>query len=456
VAGGELRRFASDRRGLALDFFVGTGIAALLTLSDTLIQATILLPAFVAQLTESNRIVAVIPAIGIGGWSLSRLLAGSVMQGRRRRLPWAVAASLVGTAALSLLAIVALGSGAGDRDRLLRSFVICYAAYSVAAGFASVPTTSILTKGIVDQHRGRFFRQRGLWSSGPAVLGALVAARLLGSQGPSFPRDFALLFLASAVCSLAAAFFVAILHEPLRMPAPLQPSLGSAFGSGANALRDPNMRRFLGFRVLIALVASADPFYVVYAVRELGVGLATVGRFVVVLVVARLVGRVLWAPSTRARGERAILQLSSLARLVIPLVALLVPYLIEGDLLADRVSDERLTVVLVGALVALYGLTIGGQEQANFAYLLDIAPAQRRLGYVGFTNLVLAVAAIAPIGAAVVIDRAGSRALFLGVAALAFVAILASGALTETLVRSRATPSAWRLRGASGIADRPG
>lgn len=454
MAGGELRRFASDRRGLALDFFLGTGIAALLTLSDTLIQATILLPAFVAQLTDSNRVIAVIPALGIGAWSLSRLLAGSVVQGRRR-LPWALAASLVGTAALALLSIVALSSGADDQDRLLRSFVICYAAYSVATGFASVPTTSILTKGIVDEQRGRFFRQRGLWASGLAVLGALVTARLLGTHGPSFPRDFALLFLASAVCSLAASFFVAILHEPLRMPAPRQPSLGSAFGAAASALSDPNIRRFLSFRLLIALVASADPFYIVYAVRELGLGLATVGRFIVVLVVARLIGRLLWAPSTRARGERAILQLSSLARLVIPLIALLVPYLVDGDLLAGRVSDQRLTVVLFGCLVAVYGLAIGGQERANFAYLLDIAPAQRRLGYVGFTNLVLAVAALSPIGAAVLIDRAGYRALFLVIAALAFAAILASGALTETLVRSRATPSAWRLRGAGGVPDRP-
>lgn len=455
MAGGEIRRFASDRRGLALDFFLGTGIAALLVLSDTLIQATVLLPAFVAQLTESNRVIAFIPAVGIGGWSLSRLVAGSIVQGQRRRLPWAVAASLVGTAALLLLSVVALGSDAGNQDRLLRSFVICYAAYSIAAGFAAVPTTSILTKGIVDEQRGRFFQQRGIWASGLAVLGAVVAARLLGDDGPAFPRDFALLFLASAVCSQAATFFVAILHEPLRVSAPRQPSLGSALRSASTTLGDPNLRRFLSFRLLIALVAGADPFYIVYAVRELGVGLPVVGRLVVVLVLARLVGRRFWAPSTRARGERAILQLAALARLIIPLVALLVPYLVESDLSGGRVGDDRLTVVLVGGLVALYGLAIGGQERANFAYLVDIAPPQQRLGYVGFTNLVLAAAALAPIGAAILIDRVGYRALFLTTAALAFLAIFAGGALTETLIRSRATSSAWRLRGAGGIPGPP-
>ena len=92
------------------------------------------------------------------------------------------------------------------------------------------------------------------------------------------------------------------------------------------------------------------------------------------------------------------------------------------------------------------------QERANFAYLLDIAPGTRRLGYAGLTNALLGVAAFAALLAGAAVDRQGFRALFLAAAATGLAAVFASGALTDTNVRARPTAAAWRLRRAGGQA----
>ena len=446
VAGADVRRFSHDRRGLALNFFLGIASGALLTLADTLVLATIVLPIFVAQLTDSHLAIGAIPALGAGLWTLTHLVAGSLTGGRRRQAPWATAAALVRAAAMGLLAYVALDTN-GDPTQLLRAFLICYGAYAVAGGLAAPPTTSMVAKAVPGDGRAVFFRQRAVWGGALAVVAGVVVARLLGEDGPSFPRrGFALLFLASAVCLGAATFFIASLREPFRIPGPRQAGLGDALRALPAALANPNYRRFLGFRLPFALAAAADPFYVVYAVRQVGIDIGVAGLYVVVLVVASLAGRLLWGPLVRHAGDRAVLQSAALARLLVPLVALIVPYLIETEVAADRFDDQRLAAVLIGAAIAVHGLALGAHERAGFSYLFDLVPEPQRLGYFGLTNLLLAVVACASLAAGVLVDREGFRLLFLVTALMGLIAVFTSGALTDTNVRARRPGAAWGLR----------
>lgn len=455
MAGADVRRFSRDRRGLALNFFLGIAGAALLALADTLVQATLILPVFVARLTDSNTLVGMVPALGIGVWGLVRLPAATITQGRRRQLPWATTAALVRMAAMGLLAYVALDVGTGDDPRLLRAFFICYGAYAVAGGFAAVPAVAVIAKTISDDGRVQFFRQRTVWSAVLAIVAGVVAARLLGDAGPGLPRGFALLFLASTVCLAAASFLIASMREPWRGSPARQPTVGETLRVLPAAAADPNYRRFVGFRLLLALAAAADPFYVVYAVREVGVSAGVIGVYVVVLVAARTVGRAARGPLADRQGDRGVLQVAALLRLVVPLIALLVPYALDAEVAASRFDDQRLAAILFGVVVAALGLAIGVQERANFAYLLDIAPGARRLGYAGLTNALLGVAAFASLLAGAGVDRQGFRALFLAAAAVGLVAVFASGALTDTNVRARPTAAAWRLRRAGGQAPDP-
>ena len=446
MVGAEIRRYSTDRRGLALNVLLGILVGALGTLAETLIYPSIVLAFFVGQLTDSYAVVGLVPAIGVGLWALARVPAAVLVRPRRRKLPWAVGATLVRAAAMALLAVVAFRAGEAPGASLLRAFFICYVAYSLAAGFASVPIEAVLAKALPHEGRSLFFRQRALWGGAMAVVAGLVLAQLLSDRGPAFPRDYALLFLAAMVCQTATAFFVATLREPQRLADAPRRALLATLGAVPQTLTDPNFRRFLLFRVLLSLAALADPFLIIFAASKLGVAQAAVGGYVVALALGRLVAAPAWLALARRHGEKATLQVAALLRLVAPLLALLLPYLADSDLYRDRVDDRSVLTALFGLGFVAIGAALAGQARANFAYLNEVAPPHLRSAYGAVTNAVLGVAACAPVAGGLIVDRTDYPELFLTATLVGLVAIFASGALTDTHVRTRPTAAAWRLR----------
>ena len=446
VLGAEVRRFSSDRRGLALNVFLGIAGGGLGTLSEALILPNLVLAFLVGQLTDSYTVVGLVPAVGIGLWSLARLPATIHVGPQRRRLPWAVGAALVRAATMALLALVCFRYREGAEAQLLRAFFICYVAYSLAAGFASVPTEAVVAKAIPHEGRAMFYRQRGLWGGVMGVIAGLVVAQLLAAAGPVFAPYYARLFLAATVCQTATAFFIATLREPIRLPVARSTAFATTLRAVPQALADSNLRRFLAFRLALSLSTVIDPFLVIFAAARLGVPAAAVGGYVVALIAGRLVSAPLWAALARRQGEKAVLQVAALARLVAPLLALLLPFLTRTDLYRERVDDPRVLAALFGLAFVAIGVATGGQARGNFGYLAEIAPPQLRGAYAGLTNALLTGVAFAPIAGGLILDRSGYDALFLAATVIGLVAIFASGALTDTHVRTRPTTHAWRLR----------
>ena len=446
MAGADIRRFSFDRRGLAPNFLLGLAAGALLALAETLVHPIVVLPLFVAALTDDLAVVGLVPAVAAGVWWLGRLPAALVVGPRRTKLPWVTGAALVRTAAMVLLAYVVFRADRVSDEQLLRSFFLCYVVYHFAGGFAAGPATDVVAKAVAADQRARLFRQRVLWGGAFGVVAALVVARLLSADGPAFPRGHALLFLAAAVCLAASTFFGASLREPVRLAGTRPSGLAATLRAVPRAFADANFRRYLGFRALSTLSAVADPFFVVYAARELAVPGGAFGLYLVAFVLARFGSGLLWAPLAARQGDKALLQAAALIRLLAPLVALLLPYLAETEAYRDRIDDPRVAATLFGVVFVAIGAALGAQVQANFGYLNDIAPAALRPAYAAVSNAILALLAVAPVAGGILADRTELSGVFLAAALVGLVAVLASGALTDTHVRTRPTAAAWRLR----------
>jgi MFS family permease len=431
---------------MALNFGLGIGNGALLILAETLLYPAIILALFVSQLTDNNLLIGLVPAIATGVWFLPQLLAAAIVQGRRRQLPWATAASIVQATSIALLAIVGYRAGSISDDRLLRTFFICYVVYNLAAGFANVPATAVMVKAVSPTRRGLFFRQRNLWGGILAIAAGLVIRQVFGHNGTTFPRNFALLFTAAAVALAAAAFLQATMREPLRIATQRSISPTRSLREGPRALADGNYRRFLFFRVLLSLSAIADPFFIVYALRELHASGSIIGVYVLALVVARFISTPIWARISARFGNRAVLQYAALFRLLAPVVAVLLPYVVKTDLYEKHVTNDRVALYLFGIVFAAYGAALSGQILSNFGYILDIAPEHLRSTYIGLANTVLAVVGFAPVLGAVIIDHYGYDRVFLVATFIGLIAVFAGGILTDTHTSPRAAPASWRLR----------
>jgi len=436
-----------DRRGTASSFAFGVAHGALLTLAETLLYPTIVLTLFVAQLTDDPVRIALVPVVGTTVWLLPQLLVGSLQHKSRRQLPWATGAAIVQTAAIVLLAYVGYRAEMDDSQRL-RSFFLCYVVYNLAAGLASIPSRELLTKSIPRDRRGIFFLQRSLWGAVLGLAAGLVVRGLFGPDGPAFPRNFTSLFAAAAGALAAATFFQMRLREPARMVASSAAGPSTGLRNAPQVIADPNFRRFMTFRVVLTASTLADPFLIVYARRELDLPMSYVGTYLIAFTAARFLSSPLWAWLESHGGYRAVLQGTALARLVAPLVALVLPYLADTTLYRDRFDDNRPIFLAYAVVFVALGAALGGQIRANFGYVMDIAPEELRPAYTALANVVLAVAALAPLIGAKLIERYSYDTLFATASLVGLAAIFVSGVLTDTHTRTRPVAQAWRLRGA--------
>jgi MFS family permease len=447
VAGADIRRLSGDRRNTGAAIVRDVISSALIALADAAIFPTLVLVAFAAQLTDDLVTIGLVPAMSAGLWFLPQLLARPLTHLTNRQVPWMTGAAIIRAAAVVLLAVIGFRDDLSNTQRL-RSLLICYAAFVLASGFAAVPAKELVQRAIPPDQRSWFLRVRNLWAIAGGAVAAVLVFRVLGPEGPAFPKNFAYLFVVAAAALIAAVFFQAREREPATLPSDRLPLQGSTALNAARALLDTNFRRFLTFRIFAALSTLADPFVILYAFRELNTPLWAIGPYLAALIFARLCIAPLWSAIATRAGHRAVLQGAALARLLAPLVTLLLPFLADSSLYQNRFSDLRPLWYAFGIVFVLHGASLAGQSNSTFAYLLDIAPADRRFAYIWMTNVILMVTAFAPLAGGYIIERSGFDRVFIVAALASLTAILASGLLTDTHTRTRAVAQTWRLRGA--------
>ncbi|MDI3339297.1 MAG: MFS transporter [Sphaerobacter sp.] len=418
----------------------GLGIAngALRMLGETLIYPTMVLALFVSQLTRSNLLVGLVPVLASTVWLLPQIDAATGEPGRSRGLAQGVWASAVSAAALGVLGMPALVVGAGRPSVLLVTFFLTYTIHSLATGFAHVPLGDVLARAVPVDRLGVFFSQRNLWGGLLGILAGFLIYRVLSRLG-TFPANYALLFVLAGASLALATYAAARLQEPPR-PTTAEPiDLRAQLGAAPRLLRQAPVRRFLAFRALLSTAAIADPFYVVYAHRQLGAPDGVIGIYIAALLAGRFGANLVWGRVADRQGSRLVLQLAALLRMAIPLLALALPPLLRWSPVARlEVVDSSTLVYAYGLLFVVYGASLSGQALANMAFLLDLAPAHRRAACVVLVNAVLGIVACAPILGGALVDRFGFQFLFLLAFLVGLAAVLASGALPEPRIRGAA------------------
>lgn len=436
-----------DQRGGTFSFVAGVAHGALLMLAETLLFPTIILTLFVAQLTTDPMRIALVPVIGTSVWLLPQIFLSGLMLKSRRQLPWATGAALIQTAAIVLLAYVGYRADMND-DQRLRSFFLCYVVFSLAGGLASVASRELVSRATPRDRRHVILVLRALGGTVLAVVAGFSMRGLFGPDGPAFPRNFTSLFAMAAAALAAATFFQLRLREPSRLHSLTHPASSLNLRQVPGVLADPNFRRWMLFRVVLIASTLADPFIFVYARRELFIPLSFMGIYLIAVVAGRFASAPIWRWLERRGGHRAVLQGAALTRLSIPLIALLLPYLADTTLYEDRFDGNRpLHYAFAVAFVAL-GAALGGQIRANFGYLMDISPSDLRPAYAAVSNAILAVAALAPLAGAKLIERYSFDTLLAIAVVVGLAAVFTSGILTNTHTRARPVAQAWRLRGA--------
>ena len=409
----------------------------------TLMSADTVLAAFVVKLMGGNVIwVGLLSSVIASATLLPNAYLAARLEALPRRLPYYRLGALLRTVARLVLAgalLFPLGLSP------LATFVVVTCAmlgWGLAAGMANIPFWSVVSDSIPPQWRGRFFGLRNVLSGLLAVAcGLWVKHMLAADSGLTFPRNFGIIALVAVVAEAIGTGAWCLARERPAVHQSRRLSFAKQLLRGPRLLRrDPNYRRLLRANVAYSLAMSCTvPFIVPYALRHMGVAVATLGIFIVARQAAFSGFALVWGRLSDRAGNRRVLVITSSLALLLPLAMLAARWIAPDALLQVGAWSLPAPVVFFAAVFALVGLASGGLEMASGNYLLEVAPARKRSTYLGFSATIGVPLAWAPFAASLLIGSHDRFGLGFAVSLVAAVVCLAS-VLRMAEVRGEGTP----------------
>lgn len=391
-------------KNLRYNYAIGILNGAIFGFVDALAAPSLTLALFITQLGGSSFLVGLMAAIYNGGWFIPQFLVAH----RLRQLPIKkriyTTTAVVRIICWFLIVLATYLLGAHNPGLLLAIFFALMTVYSFAAGVAGNAFMTVVAKVIPIARRGSFFGWREFCGTAMGLLaGYLIAVALSPERGLPFPENFGLLF----VLLFGAIGSGLLLFTLVREPSETITRRGMTFGEQLVAARvlvreNHRYRRFLLTRFVLAAGDLSTPFYALFAIQQLGAPDSIVGLYIGITTVAAILCNPLLGWLSDHRRLNVILVLAAAATPVIPLLALAFG-LWRGTPGA---------AVAFGVIFAVYGV---GRTAANIAfptYLLNLAPAEDRTLYIGFTNTVLGVATFIPIVGGTLLELFGFGLLF--------------------------------------------
>ena len=369
-------------------------------LALTILNPNTTMPAFAARFTDSKVLIGLVGTIWFGGWLLPQLFAANYLNTQPRKLPHLLRAAWIGRPFFFFFALFLWWSGAVYPALILFIFLAGFLLFMLTDGFAALAYFDMLGKSMSAKGRSRMIGTaqalRGILTLG---IGWLIQ-RLLSTAGPPFPVNYAAIFAMAGLflmLSLIASYFIV---EPSGEVQTSMTRWRDYFPQLRSLLRnDHAFVRITAVRLLAGLHMLAASFYVIYATQVAGQPEAAVALFFTTQTIGGAVGGVL---------------LGTLAARF-------------GSWLAIPAQTAWLFPIIFGIL----GVIDSAMMLGYFNYVLDIAPQKERATYIGLTNTLAGLLAIAPISGGWILEHSSYTVLFTVTAMLVLPAVFLAWSLPK-------------------------
>jgi len=356
-------------------FFIHGLALALTKLGDGLADPKLVLSWLLSSLGAPGYLIGLLVPVRESLSLLPQLLVAAQIRAIAVRKWFWVAGSAIEGVALVLMALSALlleGTAAGW------AIILCLAVFSLARGVASIAQKDVLGKTIAKTRRGTVSGYAGTIAS--LGTGAFGVYLLVFGQADS-PGFFALLLTAAGALFLTAAGVFCRLDE--------QPGATEGGGNAVDFVKgelarlqdDPDFARFVAARALFVSAALLPPYLVMLLQRSEGSGLFDLGLLVLASGIAGGLSSFVWGRLADRSSRQVMMATGGLAGLVAlgtGLLALLAP------------ASLGLPFVIPGAIFVV-ALAHAGMRIGRKTYIIDLAGADQRAGYVALSNTLIGV-----------------------------------------------------------------
>jgi MFS family permease len=395
---------------LAMDFcFFGIGMA--------FFGPSTVVPSFLTALGASASVIGLLSALQRAGWLLPQLVAARYLADKPYKKPFILLPGAIGRSLILVLAILIWLLGA-QRPRLtITTFVIVMGFFWLADGLASLAWFDFLSKSVPAHRRGRL-TSVGQTLSGIASFAAGFAVEwLLSDRGPAYPNNYALLFFIGFLMLALSFTALALGKESKGVTAERVPTWREYLPQIGNLIsRDHEFRRYLIVRQVYSLAMLAGPFYITYALDVLNLPERVAGRYTSVGVIGSIAAALLFGWLNERHGTRLTCQVSVLVTTAIPILALLIPQVIQ---------EPTWLAWAYGLVFLMNNASMSSYLPGWTAYVLEWAPEVDRPIYMGLTNTVSGLTAVFSIlGGAILQWTGGNYTVLFAITAIGTFATL--------------------------------
>ncbi len=311
------------------------------------------------------------------GWLLpqlfaARYLADKPYKKRYVMLPAGLSRSLVLVLAVMIWLTQARPPG------LIRILVtLTVATFWIGDGLASLGWFELLSKSIPPTRRGRLTSIGQVLSGTFGFAAGFFVEWMLSDRGFAFPNNYASLF-AIGFGMLATSFIgISFIKEAKGISAKRIPTWREYIPQLWNVLKnDRSFRHYTLARQIFGLNTLATPFYMTFALEQLGLPNHVAGRYTSIGLIGGILAAMVFGWVNERRGTKRAMQISIIVTTVAPLLAILIPQLLSRSLLAWA----------YGMVFFAMQASMSSYMPAWTAYMLELAPETERPLYVGLTN----------------------------------------------------------------------
>jgi MFS family permease len=372
---------------VAGNFVVHLGSRLATKLGDALSSPRLVLTWLMAALGVSPTLIGFVVPLREAGSLLPQVAIGSAV----RRMPvrkwvWVGGSVAQGIAVLAIGAVtLTLRGGAAGW-----AIIALLAVFAFARGVCSVTSKDLVGKTVPRRRRGRL---TGLSASIAGAITVLVGGALVAVGPESIPaRAFAGLLAFAGAMWLVGALVMTRLAESPGATAGAGNAFREALASFSLLRRDPNFRRFVVARGLLASTVLSMPFYVLLARDATGDRAATLGLFLISSNLATMLSGYTWGKLADRSSRHAMM----IAGLTASLVGVAV---FVATTLSMAQKAEAAWGGGAGAMYAAFFFLLSyahtGIRVGRKTYLVDFAPAAQRPSYVAVSNTVIGVVLLA-------------------------------------------------------------
>ena len=366
------------------NFRLGVANGIFYITAETAMDPTLVMVAFLSRLTDSPLLLGMVLPIRDGAWMLPQLWVSGWLQSVPHKLT--VYRNISYIRVLMWIVVALTMNLVSDPALLLVLFFTAFSISSIASGFSGLPFLEVVGKTIPADRRGEFFA----WRFGLAGIGSILASAfvrwVLDPHSPfTFPYNYGTLSVVFLVLAVFSVIAFCSITEPVEEKVLPRQNFGFQLRRALCVTRENGrFRAFLSLQALAMLAGSATPFFAVYVQDELGGSPAMIGVYLAILTAANLASNLVFGRLSRRVGNSRVMTLAVAAGVSMSALVLLLTLLARPLQLNGALAGAWLLPVYV-----LLGIRGSGMGVTNNALLLDIAPAEERSLYLGFSNTLL-------------------------------------------------------------------